>query len=212
MAIGKRRTGESIPVIKYDARVGRLYTQDRVFEGGAWQTVQADCTDGFTAIFDLANLTQGWLAFPKGGQPLAVLFPAGAEIGDPPGDDYKQGFRVLVKMPDDKAGVREFMSSSIAAWVGVDELHDQFLAAAADHVGRAPMCELVDVHEIKNRGGGISYQPSFAIVDWIPRPVDLPETPAARPQPKAPAQRTPALAQPQPKAKAAPALDDEIPF
>src|SRR5262245_28207393 len=96
MAIGKRRTGgESMPLLKYDARVGRLYTQDRVFEFGAWQTVQADISDAFRATMDLANLQQGWIAFPKGEPPSAVLFPAGAEIGDPPDTDHKQGLRVL---------------------------------------------------------------------------------------------------------------------
>jgi hypothetical protein len=191
---------ETVPVLKYDARVGRLYTQDRVFEGGAWQTVQSDCTDGFRAIVDLANLQQGWISFPKGAPPSAVLFPAGAEIGDPPSADHKQGLRVLVKLPADDAGPRELMSTAIALWAGMDVLHDQFLASAKDHPGEVPIVEFVDTREIKNQSGGISHEPIFKIADWTPRPADLPESPAPRsqPKPKLVAKRTD--------------LDDEIPF
>src|SRR5262245_56307885 len=204
MAIGKRRTGgESMPLLKYDARVGRLYTQDRVFEGGAWQTVQADVSDGFRSTFDLQNLEQGYIAFPKGAPPSVVLFPAGADIGDPPSDDHKQGLRVLA-MLDGETIVRELMSTAIALWVGMDELHDAFLAAAPDHPDELPVVELVDAHENKNQSGGVSYQPEFRIIDWVPRPPDMPATAALRSPPR-----------PQPKAKAKPKrgdMDDAIPF
>jgi hypothetical protein len=199
MAIGKRKLLESTAVLKYDARVGRLYTQDRVLERGSWQTVQSDCTDGFRALFDLQILQQGHIAFPKGAAPLAILFPAGAEIGDPPSENYKQGLRVLVKIDDDV--VRELMSTAVALWSGMDVLHDDFLAAAKEHAGELPIVELVDTREIKNAGGGISHEPIFRIVDWVPRPADMPETAAPRSQSK-----------PKPKPVSQSDLDDEVPF
>src|SRR5262249_29210357 len=50
MAFAKRKTGggESYPLLKWDGRVGRLYTQDREQQrNGEWQSVQNDVTDGF---------------------------------------------------------------------------------------------------------------------------------------------------------------------
>jgi hypothetical protein len=204
MAIGKRRTGgETTPLLKFDARVGRFYVQDRVLEGGSWQTVQADVSDGFRAIFDLPNLQQGWVAFPKGEPPSAVLFPAGAEIGDPPSDDHKQGLRVLAVLEGETAA-RELTSTAIALWAGMDALHDAYLAAAPDHPNELPVVELAGVHEVKNKGGGVSHQPTFRIVGWTTRPPGMPATAAPRSQ-----------AQPKVKAKAKPKrgdMDDEIPF
>jgi hypothetical protein len=78
MALGKRRGLEPmLPILKYDGRIGRHYVQDRVFNGSEWQTEQHDVTDGFRGIFDLPNAEAGWIAFPKGSPPEAVLFPAG---------------------------------------------------------------------------------------------------------------------------------------
>jgi hypothetical protein len=94
MALGKRRdSGNYLPIAKYDARVGTFYLQDRVFAGGAWQTEQRDVTQGFKAVFDLANLQRGYIRFPKGAAPETLLVPAGKDPGDPPSDEHKEGVR-----------------------------------------------------------------------------------------------------------------------
>ena len=70
MAFAKRKTGggESFPLLKWDGRVGRLYTQDREQQkNGEWQSVQNDVTDGFCAVFDVAGVEHGYMRFPKGG-------------------------------------------------------------------------------------------------------------------------------------------------
>ena len=71
-----------MPVIKYDARVGRLYTQDRVFRDGSWQSEQCDVSDG-RGIFDLANLQTGFILSAKGKAPECVLGPIGSELSRP---------------------------------------------------------------------------------------------------------------------------------
>jgi hypothetical protein len=203
MAFGKRKSGggEIMPILKYDARAGTLFTQDRVHRDGSWQTEQHDVTDGFRAVIDLANAQIGWILFPKGAAPEMVLFPAGVEIGEAPSSDHKEGVRLLAKL-DGEDVVRELLSTALALWNGMNALHDAYIAAAPDHAGEVPVVELADVKQVKNALGNISYEPEFEIVDWTPRPPDMPATAAPQPQPK-----------PQPNAKPKrDNMNDEIPF
>jgi hypothetical protein len=81
MAFAKRKTGggESFPLLKWDGRVGRLYTQDREQQkNGEWQSVQNDVTDGFVAAFDIAGTEHGYMRFPKGAAPEMVMVPMGS--------------------------------------------------------------------------------------------------------------------------------------
>jgi len=104
------------------------YTQDRVHRDGEWQTEQHDVTEGFEAIFDLANAEVGWIKFPKGAAPEMALKPVEEDIGERPSGDHKEGLRLIVKIPGDDAGPRELISTAYAVWHGIDELHDQYLA------------------------------------------------------------------------------------
>src|SRR5262249_29707263 len=149
MALGKRKgIGENMPVLKYDARVGRLYTQDRVLENGSWQTVQSDCTDNFEAIFDLANIEVGQINFPKGAPPETKLVRAGETIPDAPGESWKEGLRIIALLPDEQVP-RELLSTAIAVWVAMDALHNAFLKDQTGHPNEVPVVELVDVEELK---------------------------------------------------------------
>jgi hypothetical protein len=204
MSLGKRRGLELIlPILKFDGRVGRFYTQDRVFDGSEWISEQHDVTDGFRAIIDLQNAGVGWMLFPKGAPPETVLVAAGpdADWGKAPGEDHKLGVRLLVKLDNDKAGVRELLSTAIGVWVGVDKLHDTFLAEAADHPGEVPVVECVDVIETKT-AAGTSYEPVLEIVEWVSRPADMPAKPAPRPAPTTV----------KPETKKRGDMDDEVPF
>ena len=76
MAFAKRKTGggESFPLLKWDGRVGRLYTQDREQQkNGEWQSVQNDVTDRFVAALDIAGIEHGYMRFPKGAAPEMVM-------------------------------------------------------------------------------------------------------------------------------------------
>ena len=236
MALGKRRDGGNfLPIIKFDARVGTFYLQDRVHTDGSWQTEQRDVTGEFQAVFDLGNLQRGWIRFPKGAKPDVTLVPADEDPGDPPSNDHKEGVRVILKMADDLGGdVRELMSTARGLWNAVDTLHDRYLAAIASHPGQLPVVTLDNVREVKT-GAGTTFVPVFNIVDWVSRPPELTgdlqarnkaqgelplaakaapaaPTPAAPPKPTVgtvrPVRRAPA-AQP---VSVADNMDDEIPF
>jgi hypothetical protein len=202
MGLGKRKSiGENMPVLKYDARIGRLYTQDRVLENGNWQTVQNDVTDNFEAIFDLKNIQVGQINFPKGAPPETKLVQAGEPIPDAPGESWKEGLRIIALLSDEQAP-RELLSTAIAVWVEIDTLHDAYLKHEAEHPDEVPVVELVDVEELKTSTP--SWQPHFEIKDWVKRPPSLPVNPAPRSEkPTA----TPAKAQ-----QRCGDMDDEIPF
>ena len=212
MALGKRKdTGNFLPIIKFDARVGHFYLQDRVHTTDGWQNQQRDVTSEFRAAFDLENLQRGWLLFPKGAAPQTVLVPAGEDPGDPPTDDHKEGFRCLLLMAKKLGGdIRELMSTARGLWDAIDRLHDQYLVVADKHPGEVPVVTLDGVREEK-RGAGTTFVPTFTIVGWAPRPPELAGAVQARPIDPQPAL---SLSRPKVKAKVPVAhddWDDEIP-
>jgi hypothetical protein len=130
----------------------------------------------------------------------------GEDIGVLPGEDFKEGLRVLARLQGEDVS-REMLSTAIGLWAGLDELHSQYMEGAKDHPGQLPLAELVDVHAIQNKNS-TSYTPSFAIADWVeafetPEPTSITKAePASRPVPRVP------TAKPKPRDD----MDDEIPF
>jgi hypothetical protein len=174
MALGKRKDSANfLPLCKYDARTGTFYLQDRTQVDGNWQTAQRDVTDTFRAVFDLEHLQRGWIRFPQGADPEVKLVPAGEDPGEAPADDWKEGLRLLIKMSPQLGGdIRELMSTARALWAGIDTLHDEYLAAAADHPGELPEVVLSEARQTKS-GSSTNYLPVFEIADWVQRPSDL---------------------------------------
>lgn len=167
MAFAKRKTGggETFPLLKFDGRVGRLYTQDREQQtNGEWRSVQNDVTDRFVAALDMAGIEHGFMRFPKGAAPEMVMVPMGEDIGEAPEGDWQEGLRLQVKMPGENRW-RTMMSSAIGLWRSLDRLHDQYVELTPEHPGKVPVVELLDVTEIKART--TSYMPSFGIIGWI---------------------------------------------
>jgi hypothetical protein len=198
--LGQRKSsGNFLPVMKYDARAGVIYTQDRVFRDREWQTEQHNVTEDMQAIFDLGNIQVGWMLFPKGAPPELKLKPVGGDIGERPSKDHKEGLRLLVKIIDDPAGPRELLSTSLALWRGIDELHDKYFAGLKANPDKLPVVILADVNEVKSQDN-INYEPVFEIIKWVDRPIDLPVNGIAVATP----------AKPKPADKRGD-LDDEIP-
>lgn len=204
MAFGKRKGsgGDFLPLLKYDARNGSLYLEDRVQTSRGWEKEHTNVGSAFKGVFDLANAEVGWINFPRGAAPITQLVPAGQEIGEAPSEDYKQGFRLLVLVDKDLDGsLREFMSTSAAAWTGLSALHDDYLTQVGKHPGELPIVSLVKVTE-RHFGNGTSFDPEFNIIGWTRRPQEF--GPARDPNAK------PAPA-PTPKSRAS-EMDDSIPF
>jgi hypothetical protein len=204
VAFAKRKTGggESFPLLKWDGRVGRLYTQDREQdERGEWHSVQNDVTDRFVAAFNLAGIEHGFMRFPKGAAPETGMVPMGEDIGEmPEGENWQEGLRLQVKMPGEDF-LRTLMSSAIGLWRSLDRLHDDYCKFAKQHPGNVPLVELIDVAEIKGRT--TSYAPTFKIIDWVD-----PNEVLQRPTEDRSASSQPGKA----KVTARGDTDDEIPF
>lgn len=200
MAFGKRKGGgDFLPLLKYDARNGSLYLEDRVQTSRGWEKEHTDVGTSFKGVFDLANAEVGWIAFPRGAAPETQLVPAGDDIGPAPTEDHKQGFRVLVLVDRDLGGtLREFMSTSAAAWNGLSALHDEYLAAKRP--GELPVVILVGVTEHKY-GAGTSFDPEFKTVGWVKRPEEF-----------GPERDPNAKVAPRPAPKSRNEMEDEIPF
>ncbi len=55
--------GDIIPFVKYDARAGRFFRNDRTETNGAYSNNAVDITSNFKAVMDLENLEVGYLLF-----------------------------------------------------------------------------------------------------------------------------------------------------
>ena len=182
MSLGKRvgGSGDITPLIKFDARSGVLYRCDRTRAAdGEWYTSQENTTGNFVAVFDMENVQVGWIAFSSGGPPNFVMSPVGADIGNPPGDQHKQGFRLHLKLAKGSGGgVREFASTAGSTWQAIDELHTEFEKERGKHPGELPLVKLGGVRANKTPKG-TSYVPTFKIAGWMARPAELepPEIP-----------------------------------
>jgi hypothetical protein len=179
VAIPGMTSGDSKPILKYDARTGR------------WKIDKREISS-ITMIVDVENAEAGWLRFKEGSTPQFRMVPVrdllnGApypESPDPdPNSGWRRGFRCTVKLPDKfadgRASVREWASGTYATVRGFDPLHDAFLAAYRNYPGKVPV---VTCTEVKEQAGqhGPNYTPILRIIKWVDRPKDLqPSAPVA---------------------------------
>lgn len=199
--------GNFTPYVKFDARAGRWFTK------GADGDI--DITDGFTAVFDFAQVEVGWMLFAAGTAPVYVT--QDISLGVPPkpaSGDFKQGFKLNIALPGSIAGggARE-LSSTAKALIGViDRMHTEFSEAPEKSQGKLPVLKMngTTVVETKGPNGTTrNYAPNLVIAGWVDRPATLPTrgapiaavAPAAAATPPA----TGSTAVPPPPAKAAPA-------
>jgi len=192
MALGLKtqsESGEFVSIIKYDARAGRMFRVDRTQSStGDWQTDNVEITQGFTAVFDLANIQVGWALFESGSAPSLQWVSAGQPMPPKPTPNHKQAFRVLIKLgrasadPSKDGDVREFVSVAKIVISAIDRLHTEFEAGSKDHPGQLPVVELTSTKAVTTGSkaqSSTNYEPQFSIVKWVPRPADLGEVSAA---------------------------------
>jgi|SRR6516165_3527074 hypothetical protein len=116
MGLGKRRNTPNItPAVKFDARNGHMYRLDRNQNGsGEWTTDSTDITHSFAAVMALDNTEIGHILLVKGQTPDFRMVAVGEDVGDPPSDKHKEGFRLKLVLRGDAAvgdgDVREFVS------------------------------------------------------------------------------------------------------
>lgn len=172
--------GERVPIIKYDARAGRIFRVDRTQNAaGAWDSANVEITQIFQAVFDLEKIELGWLHFPTNGAPDMALAPYGQPIPAKPSPNHRAGFRVNVLLGKAAGGdVREMAANASASIAGMDELHDAYLAAVKANPGKLPVVRLAGTKMITSQGkaqSSTNFQPVWEIVAWVDRPEKLSE-------------------------------------
>lgn len=171
--------GDIVPFVKYDARAGRFFRNDRTQDtSGNYSNAAVDITSNFKAVLDLENIEVGYLRFAAGSAPEFQLVRLGQPMPPKPADaKWKQGVRVMMKLHASCGGdIRETSSNAAAFLKGIDELHTAYQAQAGVNPGKLPIVTLKTTIPVTSGSGdkkSTNYQPVFEIVGWAARPVDL---------------------------------------
>jgi hypothetical protein len=177
--------GERVPIIKYDARAGRVFRVDRTQNAaGAFDSANVEITAAFQAVFDLENIELGWLNFPTNAAPDIQTARYGQPLPARPSPQHKSGFRIYILLGKGVGGdVREMASNSQASIKGMDRLHDAYLAGVKQNPGKLPVIQLPRTEAIVSTGKAATstnYEPLWEVVAWVDRPAKLaPEAVAA---------------------------------
>lgn len=165
--------GDFLPIVKYDARAGRIFRVDR--EDGV--SIQHDITRNFKAVFDFENVEVGWISFAAGSAPDFQMVTLGSPLPVKPSNDHKQGVRMVVKLSAECGGdCREIAGTSGAFMRGIDDLHTTYEAGKVANAGKLPVVALHDTVPVESGSGlkkSTNYHPKFEIVGWVKRPADL---------------------------------------
>lgn len=183
--------GASSPFIRFKASIN---SWEKSADGGI---EEFDWTA--PAIFDVEKIQLGWMMVAEGAfdwQPWPNNKPT-----EQPNDTYKRGFsvNVLSKQLFGDDPVREFRTSASGCLEFIKELYNECESSFGK--GNVPVVQVTGSRAIKI-GKGTTRVPTFEIVKWIARPVEL----GASEAPSAPSQSEPASpAAPAKKPSAAPA-------
>jgi|ERR1700748_715411 len=167
--------GDFMPIVKYDARAGRLFRMDRTDTGNGFANDSVDITSSFKAIVDFENVEVGWIDFPAGSAPHFALVPMGTQLPDRPSPRHKNGVRFLMKLAKDCGGakpIREIAGTSKAFLSGVEAVYNQYVSEKGANAGKLPVIVLEKTTPIKSGSGekqSTNYQPTFRISGWAPR-------------------------------------------
>lgn len=167
--------GDFMPILKYDARAGRLFRVDRTDTGNGFTSDPVDITSTFKAIVDFENIEVGWIDFPPGSAPSFALVPMGNPLPERPSPRHKNGVRFILKLAKDCGGtkpVREIAGTSKAFLSGIEAVFNIYQADKAANAGKLPIIVLEKTTPIKSGSGekqSTNYQPTFRISGWAPR-------------------------------------------
>jgi hypothetical protein len=171
--------GDFTPIIKYDARAGRVFRVDREQTTDGFANNPIDITATFKAVVDFENIEVGWIDFPVGSAPSFALVPMGNQLPARPSQKHKNGIRMLVKLSKGCGGdkpVREIAGTSKAFLGGVEQVYAEYAREKAKYPGQLPVISLVSTTPIVSGNGATkstNYRPTFRIDGWAKRPDDL---------------------------------------
>jgi hypothetical protein len=204
--------GDFMPILKYDARAGRLFRVDRADDGNnVFSNDPVDITSSFKAIVDFENLEVGWIDFAAGSAPDFALVKLGEVLPPRPSERHKNGVRFVLKLAKDCAGakpIREMAGTSKAFLSGIEAVFNAYLNERTENPGKLPVIVLRKTTPIKSGSGekqSTNYHPTFEIIGWAPRG-DLVFAPKnGAPKPPAPSPVPPPVRQPAPPPATPPA-------
>jgi hypothetical protein len=179
-----------MPIVKYDARAGRIQRVDRSDDSGRWESNPVEITNVFQAVIDIENIETGWLHFPTGAAPSIQTVRWDKPLPDRPTEKHRTGYRVVMVLGKQAGGgVREMAANAAVAIKGMDLLHDAYLAQRGAHPGELPVIKLENTIPVTTGGqkdgqkvSSTNYQPVWSIVGWRPRPPELPADGVHTPQ------------------------------
>lgn len=210
--------GDFMPIVKYDARAGRIFRMDRVDSGNGFTNDPVDITSNFKAMVDFENIEVGWIDFPAGSAPSFSLVPMGTALPDRPSAKHKNGVRFVLKLAKDCGGdkpIREIAGTSKAFLSGIEAVYTAYSQMKGENPGKLPVIVLEKTTPIKSGSGekqSTNYQPTFRIAGWAPRGdlVFQPKTGDATPSAQAAAKTPPETGSTrvEPPKKAEPELAD----
>jgi hypothetical protein len=165
--------GNFLPIVKYDARAGRLFRVDKDQTGSN----PVDITRNFKAVFDFEEVEVGYILFAAGGAPDFQMVRYGAPMPQRRTAEHRPGVRLKLKLAAGCGGdVRELAGTSNVFLRAINGLHDDYLAEAPANPGKLPVVELTDTIPVETGGGAkrsTNYQPVFTITGWAARPADM---------------------------------------
>lgn len=176
--------GEFTPIVKYDARSGRIFRVDRVDTGDGFGNEQIDITATFKAVFDFETVLTGWMLFTPGVAPSFSLVHLNPDnqtpLPDRPSAEHKHGTKTMIKLSKACGGdrpVREISGNSIAWRESYGKLFTQYRSERHKYPGKLPVVVLASTDPVASSNGKsktTSYHPNWRIDGWVDRPVDLP--------------------------------------
>jgi hypothetical protein len=188
-----------VPIVKYDARAGRLFRMDRVQTSTGFTSEQVDITGNFKALCDFENIEVGWFNFTPGVAPSIIVVKRGAMLPPKPSEQHKYGLQFMLKLAKECGGaepIRKISGTSKAFRNAFEHIVGVWDNEHKTQGGKLPVLMLDGLPMPVTTGQGqrqsTNYHPKFKIVGWAPRG-DLKYVE----QPQAAATQTPQTVQPQ---------------
>lgn len=230
MAFGMNtKTGDFLPIVKYDARAGKFFKMEKRVDGGS---DAIELPPGTKFALDIGTLEAGFVAFTAQG-PVRHMVPYSDGVALPaqPQDKdadgkllFRPGFWVKIA-GNALDGAREWCSNAAVLLNALDDLYQQIVHAPEAAAGQIPIICIASTVAVKSGTGtrsSTNYAPVFRIEGYAnrpdilgPRTTPIPGTRPAPPQaaPVAPPAAQPAAQQtPPPAAPPAAAVAPSMPF
>jgi len=162
--------GDFAPRIEYNAKSGRMHVVNKsAAPDGSFVTAKTDVTMSQPQFaLDVGSIQIGWIHFPPGAAPDAVLVPFGEPMPARPSSRHKAGFQAMV-WNGSESEAREFKSTAGVVVDVIEALWDEIIALPEARRGEIPIVKFADAIPVVAKRG-TNYAPDFRLTGgWIAR-------------------------------------------